>query len=73
MVYHKGYNAFISDLGLILFYQKGEKIYSYNGIYLNQFGEEFKKNEAVSNNYTLMEKNYEKMEKIFINYSYRKI
>ena len=72
MVYHKGYNAFISDLGLILFYQKGEKIYSYNGIYLNQFGEEFKKNEAVSNNYTLMEKNYEKMEKIFINYSYRK-
>ena len=69
---HSSNNAYISDFGNILFYHKGKIIYNYNGIYLNQFGEGYNSNNAVSNNYVLMEKNYEKMEKMFINYTYRK-
>ena len=72
MACHRWNNAYISDFGNILFYYKNKIIYNYNGIYLNQFGEGYKYNNAVSNNYVLIEKNYEKMEKMFINYTYRK-
>ena len=64
--------AYISDLGNINFYYHGYYIYSFNGIYLNQFGEEYKSDQSITKDYILMEKNYQNIEKMFINYSYRK-
>ena len=67
-----GNNIYITDLGKIMVFYKYEFIFSFNGIYLNQFGDEYKNYGPVTNNYRLNERNYEKMEKRFINYYYRK-
>ena len=64
--------AYISDFGKIIFYYHGKSIYFFNGIYLNKYGEEYKDGEPITNDYLLVEKNYQKIEKKFIDYSYRK-
>ena len=64
---------YITDLGKILFFYHGECINSFNGIYLNQFGERLNNDNAtITNDYKLVEKEYQKLEKMFIVFSYRK-
>ena len=64
--------AYITDYGKIIFYYHEKPINSFNGVFLNQFGEEYRMYESITNNYLLIEKNYEKMEKIFIHYTFMK-
>ena len=68
-----GYNIpYITELGKIIFYLDKIAIYDFNGIYLNKFGEACPKGQPITNDYLLVEKNYKLMEKMFIEYSYRK-
>jgi len=68
-----GYNIpYITELGKIIFYLDKIAIYGFNGIYLNKFGEACQKGQPITNDYLLVEKNYKLMEKMFIEYSYRK-
>jgi len=64
--------AYITDVGKIKFYYHGNYIYSFNGIYLNQFGEEYKEDSPITKDYLLINNNYKNIQNMFINYSYRK-
>ena len=64
--------CYITELGKILFFYHMVFVNSFNGIYLNQFGERLNDNDSITNDYKLVEKEYQKIEKMFIDFSYRK-
>ena len=64
--------AYITELGKIIFYLDRMVVYNFNQIYLNKFGEACKEGQPITNDFLLVEKNYQAMEKMFIDYSYRK-
>ena len=63
---------YITELGKIIFYLDRMVIYDFNGIYLNKFGEACQEKQPITNDYLLVEKNYNLMEKMFIDHSFRK-
>ena len=63
---------YITELGQIIFYLDRMVIYSFNQIYLNKFGEACKEGQPVTNDYLLVEKNYQVIEKMFIDHSFIK-
>ena len=67
-----GNNCYITDLGKILFFYHGACVNSFIGIYLNQFGESLNNDDPITNDFILVEKEYQKLEKMFIDFSYRK-
>ena len=76
-VYHSricnyGNVAYIIGNGKVIFLYHGKIVYINNGIYLNQFGEE-PLQYVITNDYLLVEKEYEKCQNIFIDFSYRSL
>ena len=63
---------YITELGKIIFYLGKNAIYYFNGIYLNKFGEACKEGKPITKDYLLVEKNYQAMEKMFIDHSFGK-
>ena len=64
--------AYIIGNGKVIFLYHGKIVYINNGIYLNQFGEE-PLQYVITNDYLLVEKEYEKCQNIFIDFSYRSL
>ena len=63
---------YITELGKIIFYLDRAVKYEFNGIYLNKFGEACNKGKPITKDYLLVEKNYQAMEKMFIDHSFGK-
>ena len=68
-----GWNVpYITELGKIIFYVDRPVKYEFNGIYLNKFGEACDEGKPITKDYLLVEKNYQAMEKMFIDHSFGK-
>jgi len=63
---------YITELGKIIFYSGRRVIYDFNQIYLNKFGEACNEGKSITKDYLLVEKNYQAMEKMFIDHTFRK-